>query len=142
MAVAAMDHNQQTGSSRHPKAFYLAIASLFFVPFVASLNGVILGSALPAISLYLNASSDKAFWCGTGYIIARTATTPIWGAFSESFGRRISLLSALSLFAFASGLCSAAQNIDWLLVARAVCLLPTFLAVLSFPFLLTALTLE
>jgi MFS family permease len=115
-----MANKQRPRSDKVPRGFYFALASLFLVPFINSLNAVVLGSALPAITLALDAPSDKAFWCGTGFIIARTATTPIFGALSEAFGRRISLLSALGLFAFAAALCSAAQNIDWLLVARIV----------------------
>jgi MFS family permease len=118
-----MDDVQRAESKRPPGAFYLAIASLSLIPFIAQFSAVVLGPTLPAITLELNAPSDKAFWCATGYIVARTATTPIWGAFSEAFGRRISLLSALSLFVFASALCGAAQGIDWLLVGRIVRLL-------------------
>lgn len=115
-----MGHSHKAGSNKRPAAFYFAIASLSLVPFIAQFNAVVLGPTLPAIALQLNAPSDKAFWCATGYIVARTATTPIWGAFSEAFGRRISLLSALSLFVFAAALCSGAQSIDWLLVGRIV----------------------
>ncbi|KAI9781402.1 MAG: hypothetical protein M1839_005996 [Geoglossum umbratile] len=106
--------------SKPTATFYLAIASLFFIPFITSFNAVVLGSALPAITVALNAPSDKAFWCGTGFVIARTAATPIWGAFSEAFGRRVSLLSALTVFVFAAALCSTARSIDWLLVGRII----------------------
>lgn len=120
LAFVAMDREGEVEHKKPPASFYLAIASLSFVPFIAQFSAVVLGPTLPAITLQLNAPSEKAFWCATGYIVARTATTPIWGAFSEAFGRRISLLSALSLFAFAAALCSAAQNIDWLLAGRVV----------------------
>jgi predicted MFS family arabinose efflux permease len=119
----AMGAIQKAESKRPPAAFYLAIASISLVPFIAQFSAVVLGPTLPTITLRLEAPSEKAFWCATGYVVARIATTPIWGAFSEAFGRRISLLPALSLFVFAAALRSAAQNIDWLLVGRIVRLL-------------------
>ena len=115
-----MDNEQGTEPRRPTVGFYLALASLFLVPFIASFNAVVLSSALPAITIALNAPSEKAFWCGSGFLLARTVTTPIFGAFSEAFGRRIILTSALVVFTFATALCVAAQNIDWLLAARVV----------------------
>ncbi|KAF2084894.1 MFS general substrate transporter [Saccharata proteae CBS 121410] len=105
---------------KYPRSFYLALGSLFLVPFTASMNAVVLSSALPKISSALNANSSKAFWCGTGFQISRTVTTPIFGAFSEAFGRRNTLASAMMVFIIATAFCAAAQNIDWLLAARVV----------------------
>jgi MFS family permease len=103
------------------KRFYFTLIFLFFVPLLASLNSVVLASALPAITLALSAPSSQAFWCGTGFLVARTVTTPIYGGLSEAFGRKICLLSALGIFLCGGALCSAAQNIEWLVAARVVC---------------------
>ncbi|KAL1632701.1 multidrug transporter [Neofusicoccum ribis] len=112
--------SEKEESPAYPRSFYLALASLFLVPFSASVNAVILSSALPAITSALEANSSKAFWCGTGFQIARTVTTPVFGAFSEAFGRRNTLSAALIVFSVATAFCAAAQNIDWLLAARVV----------------------
>jgi MFS family permease len=119
-----MDEEQnQTRKEPHSKSsrkFYLALVSLFLITFVASFNSVVLASSLPAITLDLNASSDKAFWTGTAFLVCQTVTTPIFGVLSDFLGRKIVLLANLCAFMIAAALCSTAQSIEWLVGARVV----------------------
>lgn len=100
--------------------FYGAITSLFLISLIASLNSVALASALPAITIGLDAASDSAFWTGTAFLLCQTVTTPIFGVFSEFLGRKMILLGCLLAFMIATALCSTAQNISWLIGARVV----------------------
>jgi predicted MFS family arabinose efflux permease len=101
-------------------SFYFAFFMLFLSLFMVALELVIVASALAAIAKDLNASSNDAYWCGTGYILAQTVSQPIYGSLSEIFGRKIMLQIAIMIFLLASILCSRAQDIYWLIATRVV----------------------
>jgi MFS family permease len=76
--------------------------------------------ALPAIAQDFKATSNAAYWCGTGFLFAQAASQPVYGSISNAFGRKVCLLFALTLFIVASVFCATAQSITWLIVARLV----------------------
>ncbi|MEA2171754.1 MAG: hypothetical protein QOF76_5054, partial [Solirubrobacteraceae bacterium] len=59
-------------------------------------------------------------WVVTAYVIASTASTPLWGKLADRRGTRALLVGALGLFLGASALCGAAQDITQLAAFRAV----------------------
>ncbi|KAL3427633.1 MFS multidrug transporter [Phlyctema vagabunda] len=100
------------------RAFKLAFISLCACSFISTLDTVIIAAALPAIAKALDATSNQAYWNGTGFLFAQAAFQPVYGALSEIFGRKYCLLVALTIFTIASVLCAAAQDIFWLIGAR------------------------
>jgi EmrB/QacA subfamily drug resistance transporter len=56
----------------------------------------------------------------TGYILATTVATPLWGKLGDLYGRRITFVSAVALFLLGSALCGMAQNMAELVGFRAV----------------------
>ena len=77
--------------------FWAAFATLNLTAFISALDAVIIAAALPAITSELGGSSNQAFWSGTAFLLAATITQPLFGTFSEIFGRRLNLVASTSL---------------------------------------------
>lgn len=59
-------------------------------------------------------------WVGSAYLLANAASTPLWGKFSDIFGRKPVLLVAVFTFFVGSLLCAASNSIIMLIVGRAI----------------------
>src|SRR4051812_35305917 len=97
----------------------LPFAALILAMLPAVLDQTILGTALPTVAADLGSLGDVS-WVVTAYVIASTASTPLWGKLADRRGTRTLLVSALGLFLGASALCGAAQDISQLATFRAV----------------------
>ncbi|KAL1859007.1 hypothetical protein VTK73DRAFT_7711 [Phialemonium thermophilum] len=104
----------------HGLRFFLAFFCVLFTTFLVNLDLTVTASALPSIAADLHATSNEAYWCSAGYILAQAVAQPVFGGFSEMFGRKTVLQLSLVLFLVASILCSRAQNINWLIGSRVV----------------------
>jgi EmrB/QacA subfamily drug resistance transporter len=85
----------------------------------AVLDQTILATALPTVAADLGRLTDLS-WVVTAYVVAATATTPLWGKLGDRHGRKRLLEVALATFVTASALCGAAQDITQLVLVRAV----------------------
>ncbi|KAF1997494.1 MFS general substrate transporter [Amniculicola lignicola CBS 123094] len=112
------DPTDASPKTKKSKAFKAAFASVCVCSFASLLDTVIVATALPAISTSLNAPSNQAYWCGTGFLFAQAISQPVYGALSGTFGRKACLLFALGVFIIASVFCATATSIEWLIVAR------------------------
>lgn len=120
---SAKEHPAEENIDNEPKhdaRFVITFLLICVCQFLVALDLVILAAALPAIAASLNATSNEAYWCGTGYVLAQCITQPIYGTLSEIFGRRIPLLFAIFVFLLASILCARADDISWLIATRVV----------------------
>ncbi len=89
---AATDlHAQKTLSHRDAR---LIILGMMLPVFMGSLDSTILATALPAIGRDLGHVSDLP-WLITTYLIAATASTPLYGKISDIRGRRFTTMIAL-----------------------------------------------
>ncbi|KAF2186648.1 MFS general substrate transporter [Zopfia rhizophila CBS 207.26] len=95
--------------------FYGYIIDVFI-----AVDTVIVATALPAITRAVKATSNEAYWCGTGFLFAQTVSQPLYGAFQEIVGHKRTMLFALGLFLVMSVLCATAQNVTWLVASRVV----------------------
>ncbi|KAB8304052.1 hypothetical protein EYC80_005397 [Monilinia laxa] len=68
------------------KSFYPILICLCICIFIATLDTVIIAASLPAIASSLKATSSEAYWCGSGFLFARTVAQPIYGGLAETFG--------------------------------------------------------
>jgi MFS family permease len=59
-------------------------------------------------------------WVVTGYLLAQTVVTPLYGKLGDMYGRKIVLQSALVVFLAGSALCGLSQSLDELIAFRAV----------------------
>ncbi|KUJ17339.1 MFS general substrate transporter [Mollisia scopiformis] len=83
------------------------------------MDSVIVAACLPAIAISLKGGSLEIFWVGTSYLLAQTIVVPVYGTFSDIFGRKSVIIFATCLFLLGSILCGCAQNMAWLIGARA-----------------------
>ncbi len=101
--------------------FWLAFAMLVLTAFISALDAVIIAAALPAITTELKGSSNQAFWSGTAFLLASTITQPLYGTFSEIFGRKINLMFSLTWFLVGSILCARSTDMEMFIGSRVVC---------------------
>ena len=101
--------------------FWIAFFTLNLTAFISALDAVIIAAALPAITSELGGSSNQAFWSGTAFLLAATVTQPLYGTFSEIFGRRNNLMVSLAFFLLGSILCSRSTYMGMFIGSRVVC---------------------
>jgi len=97
----------------------LAFAAIVAAMIPAVLDQTILATALPTIAADLGQITDLS-WVVTAYVVAATASTPLWGKLGDRHGRKRLLEVALTGFITASALCGFAQDLTQLVVMRAV----------------------
>ncbi len=82
---------------------------------LAALDQTIVGTALPTIVGELGGINHYS-WVVTAYLLASTASTPLYGKISDLYGRRPVLLFAIMTFLVGSLLAGASQNMTELIV--------------------------
>ncbi len=86
---------------------------------LSALDQTIVGTAMPRIVAELN-GLDRYAWVVTAYLVASTTMVPIAGKFGDLFGRKPFLLAGMVGFVAASALCGASQDMNQLIVFRAI----------------------
>jgi EmrB/QacA subfamily drug resistance transporter len=97
----------------------LAFMALVLAMLPAVLDQTILATGLPTIARDLGTLSDVS-WVVAAYVVAATASTPMWGKLGDRLGHKTMLQLSLVGFLGASALCGLAQDITQLVVTRAV----------------------
>ena len=95
------------------------MAGLLLVLTLASLDQNIVATALPGIVSELGGLAHLA-WVVTAFLVASTATTPLYGKLSDTYGRRALFFVAVGIFLAGSVLCGLAQDMSQLIAFRAV----------------------
>lgn len=108
-APAALGHRQ----------ILIAFSGLVLAMLLAALDSTIVSTALPTIVSELGGLEHLA-WVVTGYLLAQTIVTPIYGKLGDLYGRKVVLQSAIVLFLIGSALCGLSQNMTQLIVFRAI----------------------
>ena len=114
IAEGAPDHDLL-----HGRQLTLVMSALMLTLFLAALDQTIVSTALPRITSDLGGLNQLA-WVVTAYLLASTASTPIWGKISDIYGRKPMLQIAIVVFLIGSVLAGAAQSMEWLIVTRAI----------------------
>jgi EmrB/QacA subfamily drug resistance transporter len=96
-----------------------AMAGLMTVLALASLDGNIVGPALPRIVSDLGGLSHLS-WVVTAFAVASTASTPLYGKLSDQFGRRPAFGVSIGVFLIGSVLCGASHSMIALIASRAL----------------------
>ncbi len=97
----------------------IIILGMMLPVFMGSLDSTILATALPAIGRELGHVNDLP-WLITTYLIAATASTPLYGKISDIRGRRFVTLIAVSTYMAGSLICALAPNMAVLILGRVV----------------------
>jgi EmrB/QacA subfamily drug resistance transporter len=95
------------------------MAGLMTGMLLAALDQTSVGVALPTIVGELGDIAHYS-WVITAYLLAATATIPLYGKLSDLIGRRPVFLFALGTFLVGSALAGASQNMAHLIAARGV----------------------
>src|SRR4051794_9652905 len=93
------------------------LMSLMLTMFLAALDQTIVATALPTIGRQFHDVTNLS-WVITAYLLASTAVAPVFGTLSDIYGRRATIIAALSMFIAGSILCALAPNMPVLILAR------------------------
>ena len=108
-APAALGHRQ----------ILIAFSGLVLAMLLAALDSTIVSTALPTIVSEMGGLEHLA-WVVTGYLLAQTIVTPVYGKLGDLYGRKIVMQSAIVLFLIGSVLCGLSQNMTQLILFRAI----------------------
>ncbi|MEP7177498.1 MAG: MDR family MFS transporter [Pseudonocardiales bacterium] len=95
------------------------MSGLMLGMFLAALDQTIVSTALPTIAGDFH-RSDLLSWVITSYLLASTASTPLWGKAGDLYGRKRLFQLSIIVFLVGSVLCGAAQNMYELILFRGV----------------------
>jgi EmrB/QacA subfamily drug resistance transporter len=84
---------------------------------LAALDQTIIATALPTIGRELG-DLEHLPWVVTVYLLTSTAVTPLYGKFSDSHGRRVTMLIGIVIFIIGSIACAVAPTMLILILAR------------------------
>lgn len=95
---------------RPPKAFFFIELAIFANVFLYGFDSTITASTYAVISSDFDAA-NTASWLTTSYLVTSTAFQPLYGRFSDIFGRRVCFF--VSTITFAAGClgCGLAQDV-------------------------------
>src|ERR1017187_9426726 len=103
-----------------PRGGLLVIYSaLMLAILLAALDQTIVATALPTIVSDLGGLSHLS-WVVTAYLLATTASTPLWGKLGDQYGRKSLFQAAIVIFLIGSALCGLSQNMLELIGFRAL----------------------
>jgi EmrB/QacA subfamily drug resistance transporter len=95
------------------------IGALLLGMLLAALDQTIVATALPTIAGDLHGLSDLS-WIVTAYLLASTASTPLWGKLGDLYGRKIFFQAAIVIFLVGSVLSGLSTSIVMLIAFRAI----------------------
>ncbi len=111
--------SQNEAISENSRRLWLILSALMLTMLLAALDQTIVSTALPTITSELG-GLDELSWVVTAYLLAATASTPIWGKLSDLYGRKLMLQSSVVVFVLGSMLAGLSQNMWELIATRAL----------------------
>lgn len=103
-----------------PQRRKLITFALLGCAFLAMLDGTVVGTALPRIVEQIGGGDSWYIWLVTAYLLTSSVSVPVYGRFSDLYGRRRLLLGGLAVFLAGSLACGLAGSMEALAVSRAV----------------------
>jgi EmrB/QacA subfamily drug resistance transporter len=101
------------------RQLWLLMTGLMTGMLLAALDQTIVGTALPTIVGELGGIEHYS-WVVTAYLLASTASTPLYGKLSDLYGRRPVQLFALTAFLVGSALAGFSQDMTQLIIFRGI----------------------
>ncbi len=106
----------RTGLSH--RQILVVFSGLMLGMLLAALDQTVVATALPTIVGDLGGLMHLS-WVVTAYLLASTATTPLWGKIGDLYGRKAVLLLTIVIFLAGSALCGLARSMTALIAFRA-----------------------
>src|SRR5271163_3858720 len=95
------------------------IGALLLGMLLAALDQTIVATALPTIAGDLHGLSHLS-WVVTAYLLASTASTPLWGKLGDLYGRKSFFQAAIVIFLIGSVLAGLSTSMLELIAFRAI----------------------
>jgi MFS family permease len=111
---------EQEGSVRSKGQTVILMTALCLAIFLASLDTVIITTALPTIATVFEISDSGYAWIGSAYLLTNAAFVPFWGKISDVFGRKPILIIANVIFMAGSIISALSKSMSMLIAGRAV----------------------
>jgi EmrB/QacA subfamily drug resistance transporter len=118
MATAASTEADLGRPSFTHRQIMIIMIGLMSGMFLAALDQTIVSTSIRTIADDLQGLSLQA-WATTAYLITSTIATPLYGKFSDLYGRRPFFLGAITIFVVGSALCGLAHSMYQLAAFRA-----------------------
>ena len=93
------------------RRLWLIIGALLGGMLLAALDQTIVSTALPTIVGDLGGASHLS-WVVTAYLLASTASTPLWGKLGDMYGRKRFFQAAIVIFLIGSALSGLSPDND------------------------------
>jgi EmrB/QacA subfamily drug resistance transporter len=103
---------------RHENVLVI-MGALMITMLLAALDQTIVSTALPTIASDFHALNELS-WVVTAYLITSAVVTPLYGKFSDLFGRKRMLIIAVVIFLIGSVLSGFAASMIQLIIFRAI----------------------
>ncbi|AYG61075.1 MDR family MFS transporter [Rhizobium jaguaris] len=85
--------------------------------FMATLDNQIVSTALPTIVGEFG-HLERFGWIGSAYLLALSASMPVYGKLGDLFGRKYVMMAAIAIFTIGSTVCGLAISMNTLIAAR------------------------
>ena len=95
------------------------LVAVMLAIFLAAIESTVVALAMPTVVASLGGLHVYS-WVFSGYLLTQTVTMPLWGRFSDLYGRRPVYLVGLATFLAGSALSGTAQPMTQLIVFRMV----------------------
>jgi EmrB/QacA subfamily drug resistance transporter len=109
-----------TGVNRRRAPVWLAVVAASLPMFMATLDNLVVTSALPVINSDLSASIEELQWVVNAYSLSFATFMLMAVAIGDRYGRRSVFLAGIALFTAASVLCAVSVEPGLLIMARAL----------------------
>ncbi|MFG1804938.1 MFS transporter [Streptomyces sp. NPDC049040] len=113
-----MSASHVAAGGRSHRAVLLTVTCLG--QFMVLLDNTIVGAALPDMQNRLHTHLTGLQWIVDAYVLLVAMLLLSGGIFADRFGRKRVYLTGVAVFTAASGLCSLAPSVGWLIAARAL----------------------
>ncbi|HXW46856.1 MAG TPA: MFS transporter [Streptosporangiaceae bacterium] len=113
------DTTQDRAEARPQQGLLIIFTALMLAILLAALDQTIVATALPTIVGDLGGLSHLS-WVVTAYILATTASTPLWGKLGDQFGRKTLFQASIVIFLIGSALCGQSHSMIELIAFRAL----------------------
>ncbi len=98
---------------------WLILTALLLGMLLAALDQTIVATALPTIVGDLGGLNHYS-WVVTSYLLASTASTPLWGKLGDLYGRKNFFLASIVIFLVGSALSGLSSSMNMLIAFRAL----------------------
>jgi EmrB/QacA subfamily drug resistance transporter len=119
MALSLEQAQAEPPPAQDQRRVLVIFSGLMLAVLISSLDQTIVSTALPTIVSDLGGLTQLS-WVITGYLLASTVSTPLWGKLGDLYWRKPLFQVSIVLFLAGSALCGLSQNMVELILFRSV----------------------